>query len=377
MKLNFDPALSLQREGIGNIVYGNGSAAGGGGTVTGANNGLELTGAVVQLGQTVGQGGNPAILLSTREIPLGGFSLNLKNTVAAGLVPQINFTNSAGANIANLRVDDDSSIFFGLSAGIATGGPVVATVVIGNGAGNAVTNASSRNTLIGCNAGAVTVTTGSYNTIVGFDAGNGGGVLGSQNTLIGSQISDGSHTFGNANTIIGAQNMPQANADWTIGDHNIMLGTTCVLQPAVSNSTIISGQGNANFGVQLSNTIVLGFSDQKVIIGPVQSIGAYVQTNSQLTVWGAISLPQVSTAVNYTQLVTDSTIIFTATGTMTMLTAANCINRIITIVAQGVAVVTTSMNYTNLAGASVNTVAAGTSVVLQANLAGTVWTQIK
>lgn len=54
-------------------------AGGGGGGLAGANNGLSLDvgGTIVQLGQDVGAVGNPAILLNNREVPLGGFSLDL------------------------------------------------------------------------------------------------------------------------------------------------------------------------------------------------------------------------------------------------------------------------------------------------------------
>jgi hypothetical protein len=46
-------------------------------TVAGANNGLSLNGTNAVLGQSLGQAGSPADLLSNREIPLNGFQLNL------------------------------------------------------------------------------------------------------------------------------------------------------------------------------------------------------------------------------------------------------------------------------------------------------------
>lgn len=49
-------------------------------TVMGANNGLTLTGTNIQLGQTLSQSGNPAILLSDREIPLSSFSVRFTGT---------------------------------------------------------------------------------------------------------------------------------------------------------------------------------------------------------------------------------------------------------------------------------------------------------
>lgn len=47
----------------------------GGGGVTGANNGLDLDAGIAVLGQDLGEAGDPAILLSDRQIPMGGFRL--------------------------------------------------------------------------------------------------------------------------------------------------------------------------------------------------------------------------------------------------------------------------------------------------------------
>lgn len=52
--------------------FGSNGGGGGGGSVSGANDGLSLSGTVAQLGQTVGAVGNPAALLEDREIPLNG-----------------------------------------------------------------------------------------------------------------------------------------------------------------------------------------------------------------------------------------------------------------------------------------------------------------
>jgi hypothetical protein len=47
---------------------------GGSGTVTGANNGVSLSGSNVQLGQTIAASGNPALISANREIPFSGGS---------------------------------------------------------------------------------------------------------------------------------------------------------------------------------------------------------------------------------------------------------------------------------------------------------------
>lgn len=52
-------------------------SSGGGGSITGANDGLSVSGANAVLGQTVGQVGNPALVTENREIPLGSNSLFL------------------------------------------------------------------------------------------------------------------------------------------------------------------------------------------------------------------------------------------------------------------------------------------------------------
>jgi hypothetical protein len=66
-------------QGSINVQQKRGASGGGGGTLTGANNGtsLDVGGTIVQLGQDVGAVGNPAILLNDREIPMGGFSFQL------------------------------------------------------------------------------------------------------------------------------------------------------------------------------------------------------------------------------------------------------------------------------------------------------------
>lgn len=51
------------------------SSGGGGGSITGGINGLSASGANILLGQDVNQSGNPAILISNREIPFGNNSL--------------------------------------------------------------------------------------------------------------------------------------------------------------------------------------------------------------------------------------------------------------------------------------------------------------
>ena len=60
--------------------FGFGGSGGGGTSFSSANDGLSAAGTTVKLGQTVGQGGNPAILLEPREIPMAGFALTFPGT---------------------------------------------------------------------------------------------------------------------------------------------------------------------------------------------------------------------------------------------------------------------------------------------------------
>lgn len=66
--LNFGPATSFG--------FGANGSGGGGGSLTGANDGLSVSGSTVQLGQTIDAVGDPAQLLEPREIPFNGQSLS-------------------------------------------------------------------------------------------------------------------------------------------------------------------------------------------------------------------------------------------------------------------------------------------------------------
>ena len=78
--------------GVSNVlVQAKRSASG----VTSANNGLDADSSVAVLGQDVGEAGNPAVLLSIREIPLAGFHIRLKqsNSVASKALSFLGNTN--------------------------------------------------------------------------------------------------------------------------------------------------------------------------------------------------------------------------------------------------------------------------------------------
>jgi hypothetical protein len=64
-----------------NCTFGFGSTgSGGGGGVSGAFDGVSLNGANVVLGQTLGDGSNPAVLIDDREVPMDGFFIRFRGT---------------------------------------------------------------------------------------------------------------------------------------------------------------------------------------------------------------------------------------------------------------------------------------------------------
>lgn len=80
-----------------NSSFGFGSNGSSTGTVVdSADNGLSLSGSTVVLGQNVGQVGDPAILLNSREIPMGGFTLTIGTVASPG-----NFAANGGFSITS------------------------------------------------------------------------------------------------------------------------------------------------------------------------------------------------------------------------------------------------------------------------------------
>lgn len=89
---------------------------GGGGTVTGANNGTTLSGANIQLGQTLGEAGDPAVLLHSTEIPLNNLKFIFRNG-AFGASPDnaVKIDYTAGVpvtadGILNIRAQNFSEV---------------------------------------------------------------------------------------------------------------------------------------------------------------------------------------------------------------------------------------------------------------------------
>jgi len=99
----------------GSVTFENGNG-GGGRPIAGANNGLSISAtSFVVLGQDVGAAGNPAALLSNREIPYSAVQVIFNNLATAG---------------TDLRIGLVSAGRVGLKINGATGG--VATLWITN-----------------------------------------------------------------------------------------------------------------------------------------------------------------------------------------------------------------------------------------------------
>jgi hypothetical protein len=423
---------------IGLVVYGN--VLGGSLVAPIADNGLSVTASVIMLGGPLGTAG-PATLLNNREIPFSTFGLYFTGlAVAAGqgqlhlrlsandlpAVPMILFESSAGAEFARLTITSVRDMYFGLNAGANVTALSLQNVVMGGNSAAALTNGNN-NTFMGWQSGN-TLTTGSGNVAIGANA-MVGPTAGTSNCVavgsaaLGNTVSAGVNTAnvaigtsccqqqpmglgtigvgfkaafnqgdGGSNIYIGYQCWGVQIIAGGIGSGNIFIGANqtstggfgpqnnCILIGAginttttnISNTTIL---GNS-YGTTVSNICVIGVgtSGQNTLVGPGTN---QADLGSTLQVFGSLAMPIVETAVNYTLLARDFTVIATAAGlTFTCPTAATFNKRIICYVAQSPGTITLSVGYTSLAGvAGVTAIAAGTSVWVQSD--GTVWNQIK
>lgn len=371
------------------IEYISPAGARGGIAFTGANNGLSIstvTPGTVVLGQNVGQAGNPAALISAREIPLAGFSIlfsGMANGPAGALIfqyaaaavnstePQIIMRNHLGAQIGALRIgESNDSVYLGNNA--AAGNTGIINVCVGGGAG-AGQLTMTRCIAIGGGALQGNLDGLSNCIVIGNDAlDNNFQPVGVNNIIIGQNAWDlgAGGAIGQGNINIGNFNNNASGAT-SIGDFNVILGIVNI--GAISNTVCLGNFNNGANLVGLSNVVILGINTQNVLIG--QTPGAFVDNGSNLQITGSIALPILVTAVGVTLTKLNYSVVFTSSGTATLPTAATSLNRIYILAAQGAAIITTSIAYTNLAGASVTTVPAGTSVMIQSN--GTTWIQIK
>jgi hypothetical protein len=262
--------------------------------LSGANDGLSLSGTIAQLGQLVGAVGGPAKLLDNREIPFNGFSLLFNgigavtgahlileyDPAAAGLFePYISFLASNGTTNSTLRIDSTGGIYFGLNNGpFCTGRD---NFSLGS---NAMANATTARDSIAIgpqtlfNAG-----TSQKNIAIGSDSlDTSGSSIGSSNTVIGSISLDNGSSVGNANIVIGSANNNSGGG--AIADDNIIIGNSNNLENGVTNTIVI---GDNNVSVPVSNIILLGVATQNTIIGNDQAV-IPVDNGSRVQVFGDI-----------------------------------------------------------------------------------------
>jgi len=162
-------------------------------------------------------------------------------------------------------------------------------IAIGRVSGN--TSATSRNTILGSAAGNG-LTSGVANTLIGYGAMNGANT--NSNTCIGDLA--GQNLSGGGNTIIGANNFSggslggssigigvnnTSNTLFTLPTNTIVLGNSNYLATSsfVTNATYI-GNSLATTSTTLSNVVILGRSDQNVLIGePSSNAGFKLDVN--------------------------------------------------------------------------------------------------
>ena len=416
---------------LGSVVYNNFAAAALGPGA--ANNGLSVSGGIIQLGGPLGSAG-AAVLLNNREIPSNNFnlffsgqgilsvgnntldgtgsqfqvvnSISITNgytvyfgsTFVSGPFLQFYFGNVLGSgSIAS--INNNFSTFFGFHAGgsipttiqssSAFGYNALASLTITTSANNdAFGTNSQKNNLSGLQNASFGIntleqlTTGSLNVCVGST--NGFGITTqNQNTLVGALCCNSPGTaHNNAGAVPTNSTFLGYNAG---GGAVVFTGFTTTYTNCIC---IGSGNGVLAEGNTLSNTTILGngyttnvnnvcvigvgTATQNTLIGPPNN---QADLNSVLQVFGSLSMPISSIATSTSIGGGNFTVICTATLTLTLQAASTNKGRIYCIIAQGAAVVTTNVTFINLAGVGVTTIAAGTSVMLQSD--GTNWQQIK
>lgn len=175
-----------------------------------------------------------------------------------------------------------------------------------------VTAATGLTQQVAIGAGALQQTpsaTGTNDVWIGYKCGFNAGVSQGSNTMVGSLIQSGSiNTYGSGNVLLGANINSSGNPG--LGNNNIFIGANIVFgNPVIANSAVIA-QG---YQISVSNVVVLGRSDQNVIIAATSPVT--VDNGAQLQINGSVSYAIRSTAVNTAlNAKTDHTLILTAAG---------------------------------------------------------------
>jgi len=234
------------------------SGGGGGGTITGANNGLSVSGTIIQLGGP---------LIQTTTINTNGHPFNIAGTTNASLINlQAPVAQTQGTPFISYTVNSVSVLDF--KAGLVSG---LLNSFFGVGSGND-TMTGTNNKIWGNNA-FVNNTTGNHNTSIGdltlaanttgsynIGIGGGGPALTSNTTGLGN-IALGSdalsrNIIGNGNIGIGINPLK-----FSTGDYNIAIGYQ-TLQSTKNDGTNQTYTGNTAIGA-----LTLGHNFLSVTVG--------------------------------------------------------------------------------------------------------------
>ncbi len=318
-----DPRDIIQREGFGNINYQTPNT----GAAALANNGTTIstiTPGTVVLGQNVGQAGAPGKLLSSREIPMNGFGilfsgiagvagnqLIFQNATAAGVVPQLLFNSSTGAEIGRIRFDAQAngSVYIGQGAGPLSTGQFNTFLGISTGSGNTT---GQRNTLIGVGAGQGNAAQFNNCIMIGGDAGDqGGGAVGDFCIFIGQNIMDNGAGNGSNNIVIGgAVNNSTGTA---VGNGNLIIGNSIGVGGGLTNSMVFIIAGTGSASMNLSNVIVMGRETQNMLLGfsplAYADNGNRLQIAGKLNTGGAAPLTLGAGAMDFGKVVTAASVL--------------------------------------------------------------------
>jgi hypothetical protein len=291
---------------------------------TTANNGLSVTGRDVQLGQAVGAVGQPAMLLSNREIPMDGYNITFKNIGKGntGLIKlqadgtktpaasYIDFLSATGDTLSRINFSS-SDILIGNKAGISLTTTNGHNTFIGAGAGRFATSAT-KNTSIG-SGGLYYLTTGSSNVSLGgalakVTTGNNNIGLGYTSGFSITTGSDNITIGGGANSLAPLQNLKSGNYNIafgagslsesltatsnfsgnigigvgcmeqrTHGNYNVSIGFRCGYSTQFGSNNVTIGDSSLTDGTVIGdNNLILGskisnstnFSSNNILVGP-------------------------------------------------------------------------------------------------------------
>jgi hypothetical protein len=309
---------------LGSIVYSSPNASAFVPGSSAAVNGLSINGTgQVVLGNDVGVPA-PAVLLSNRQVPLGGFNIlwsgqttlpafTFKQSTSPNLVPVITFQNNVGTEISRLTIPDNQTMCLGAGAGGNLTGNNIG-IFIGNTAGGGITSGQSD---IAIGPGAMQGNGGLTNFGIGigqdcFDR-NGAAISDHVINIGHNSISGGAGKTVGTNFInIGNRNSSGANAD-IIGAEVTVIGHRSNVGGSLTNTIVLANFNNGVSLLTLSNVIVIGTSIQNILIG--QTVAAWadngnrLQVSGKMNTGGAAPLTLGAGAMDFGKIVTAASVL--------------------------------------------------------------------